>query len=257
MRLDTLPHWAKRGWILDPEICNSPGEIINTGGGPYYIGEEPEPGYNGHSHPLIVTRYLIGTKIGRPLNRNELVRFRTNNRKDFRYANLQLHSKTASAAELYHANGDPILGYSHCLCGCGLDLDIARQSKTPYAFIEGHRPKSKTDPKLEKDKKRNQGKAKRSHKKKPTLQKIREDLAKIGQPMLDMKDKKEMPVTPLLEDTVEMPKDIQPLRERIQDEALMEFRGLFEKMITNLTWDEFKPFLTMLLEIHTQKGRAS
>lgn len=233
MRSGTLEHWAARGWVLDPSILNSPGEVINTGGGPYYIGENKEAGYGGTDHPIIVTRYLMGTKLGRPLTRNELVRFRTENKKDFRLSNLILHSKNASAAELFKANGDPILGYSHCMCGCGSRLDLEKQKNEPYAYEFGHRPPSKNDPKSKR-------------RARPERKKVLFDtLAKVGQPLLDLKEKKVMPATiPIPEPETDEDRTEEPLK---------EFRALFEKMIRNLPWDEFKELLHLLLEIQTRK----
>lgn len=232
MKSSTLAHWNERGWLLDGSLISAPGEIVNTGGGPYYVSEEKEEGYLGHSRPLIVSRYLVGTILGRPLNRNELVRFRSSNKKDFRLPNLILHSKQASAADLYKVNRDPILGYSHCMCGCGTELDLQRQKEQPYAFYEGHRPKPK-------EKKPSRKPKRKSPEKK--IEEIREDLKKVGQPLLVVKKS----TTPCTDAVMKM---LEP-----QEDPMKEFRVLFEKMIHNLPWAEFKELLTLLLEIHTRK----
>lgn len=226
MNPNTVAIWASRGWHLEPTLIVAPGEIINTGGGPYYIGEEKETGYLGNAHPLIVSRYLVGTKLGRPLERNEIVRFRSGNKKDFRLSNLILHSKNASAAELYRVNGDPILGYSHCLCACGTPLDLERQKKEPHAYAEGHRPRSRDDaPKGTK---------------------------RARAPRRKVLQEKLMPTTPLRR---EQPMDM-PTPEPAQSiDTLKEFRVLFEKMIHSLPWDEFKELLHLLLEIQTRQEK--
>lgn len=219
MNPKTLEHWKQRGWDLDPSLLDAPGEIINTGNGPYYIGEAKEIGYTGHAHPLIASRYAMGTKLGRPLTRNELVRFKSANKKDLRLSNLILHSKQASAAELYKANGAPILGYSHCLCKCGTELDLDKQKEQPYAFAEGHSPREKEV-------------SKKKRARKPLQKVLQESLAKVGQPLLVIK--KEQPMS---------------------DDPMKEFRMLFEKMIHNLPWDEFKELLHLLLEIQTRQEK--
>lgn len=257
MNLTTLEHWEGRGWLLDQSLNDSPGEVINTGGGPYYIGEAKEVGYGGNAHPLIVTRYLMGMRLGRPLIRNELVRFRSDNKKDFRLSNLILHSKIASAEELYRANGDPILGYSHCMCGCGFKLDLAQQKEQPYAYVLGHRPKPK-------EPKRSRRKVKA--KKEEPINRIRNslrketikgeaELLKVGQPLLVIKEEEDfspMPVTPAPKSTTPCTDALKEMFEEKTD-PMKEFRVLFEKMIHNLAWDEFKELLHLLLEIQTRK----
>lgn len=216
MKPDTLEHWERRGWKLDPSILEAPGEVINTGGGPYYVGEEKEVGYSGGSQPLIVTRYCVGMKLGRPLTRNELVRYR-GDKKDFRLSNLVLHSKGASAADLYRVNGDPIPGYSHCLCGCGETLDLERQKTEPHAYVFGHSPKQKEV---------------KNHKRaRPEKEKVLvENLARVGQPLLVIEKER-----------------------AVAEDPMKEFRALFEKMIHNLPWEEFKELLQLLLEIQTRE----
>lgn len=242
MNPNVFKHWNERGWTLDVSLLDAPGEIINTGGGPYYVGEAKEAGYSGDAHPLIATRYCMGMRIGRPLHRNELVRFRSSNRRDFRLDNLVLHSKTASAAELYQANGDPILGYSHCLCGCGTELDLQRQKDQPYAFHDGHRPKVK-----EKAKSPRKPRRKTPEKK---LDEIRDDLKKIGQPFLVIKEEEVVPVTPS-DQLIPIPEPVTS-----DEDPMCEYRLLFEKMIRNLPWEEFKELLHLLLEIQTRRDRT-
>jgi len=227
MNPNTVAIWASRGWHLEPTLIVAPGEIINTGGRPYYFGEQKEIGYCGHAQPLIVSRYCIGTKLGRPLTRNEIVRFRSKDKKNLRLSNLVLHSKSASAAELYRVNSDPILGYSHCLCGCGTRLDLERQKQEPHAFAEGHRPRSRNDAPKE---------AKRA----------RAPRSKVLQEKL-------LPIAPLeREQLMDM-----PTPEAAQSiDTLKEFRVLFEKMIHNLSWNEFKELLHLLLEIHTRQEKS-
>ena len=48
MNPNTLEHWANRGWMLDATLFDAPGEVVNTGGGPYYVGEEKEVGLMTH-----------------------------------------------------------------------------------------------------------------------------------------------------------------------------------------------------------------
>ncbi len=225
MKEGTLSLWEKRGWLLDEVLLNGPGEIINVASKPHYIGEEKEKGYIGDSQQLIASRYAMGMKLGRPLNRSELLRFKGDNKQDLRLSNLILHSRQATSAELFKCNG-AVLGYSHCLCECGTELDIAKQKKHPHVYAEGHRPKSKNDP----------VNLKRAR---PSLQKVfHETMEKIS---LDS----------VFKTSIALPKE-QP----VSDDSLKEFRTLFEKMIHSLPWEEFKELLRLLLEIQTRgKGK--
>ena len=210
MNTKTLENWKERGYLLDEILLEGPGEVVNTGGNPYYIGEAKEAGYLGNAHPLIVSRYAMGTRLGRPLTRNELVRFRGSDKRDFRLSNLRFFSGTASSSELFRANLEPVLGYSHCLCGCLTELDLEKQTIKPYCYAPGHRPKSKGD----------QANPKRAR---PPRAKIL--IEKLTQ-------KEEMPNTPLSKGSIEMREEQKPV------DSLEEYRALFEKMIRNLSWEE-------------------
>lgn len=220
MKAGTLALWAKRGWLLDQILLNGPGEIINVASKPHYIGEEKEKGYIGNSQQLIASRYAMGMKLGRPLARSELLRFKGDNKQDLRLSNLILHSRQATSAELVKCNG-AVLGYSHCLCECGTELDIAKQKKHPHVYAEGHRPKSKKDPVNPK-------------KARPSLQKVFQERMK----------------------SISVASVAQPKEQPVSDDSLKEFRTLFEKMIHSLPWEEFKELLHLLLEIQTrEKGK--
>jgi hypothetical protein len=221
MKPGTFEYWAKLGWQLDPLIAHGLGEIVNTGNGPYYIGDQQELGYHGHGHPMVPSRFAMGMRIGRLLTSSEVLRFISEDKKDLRLSNVVFHSKQASAAELFKANGTPVLGYSHCLCGCGTELDLEIQVLHPYAYTPGHNPLSKKD-------KKNQ---KRSRPRKSILV---GSLAKVAQPLLYIPKEEPMP-------------DTDPLK---------EYRTLFEKMIHNLPWPQFKELLTLLLEIQTRKDSS-
>lgn len=233
MNPKTLEHWRARGWKLDEILLKGPGEVINTGGGPYYIGEAKEAGYLGNAHPLIVSRYAMGMRLGRPLTRNEIVKFRGLDKKDLRLSNLKFYSKNASPSELLRANLEPVLGYSHCLCECGTELDLEKQKIQPYAYITGHN-KSLGDHKV--------------------LKRARPPMAKV---LVEKLTKKEpMPTTPLEKFQGGYPLAI-PEPETVEppEEPLKEYRMLFEKMIHNLPWDEFKELLTLLLQIQTREKK--
>ena len=222
MRAGTITAWEKRGWMLDPTLLQGLGEINNTAGCPYYIGEDPELGYDGKARPIFPSRWAMGRKIGRPLLRSEILRFRGEDKKDLRLSNLILHSKQATSAELLKANGGPVLGYSHCLCECGTELDLARQKVRPYAFVEGHKPVKKDHGNL---------KRARKSKEKILVMKLNEDPIKkipAGYPLL-------------------------PKEQAVPEDSMKEFRTLFEKMIHSLPWVEFKELLHLLLEIQTRK----
>ncbi len=237
MNPQTIDDWKERGWLLEVSLLDAPGDIINTGGGPYYIGEAKETGYIGKSHPLIVSRYCMGMKIGRPLIRSEILKFRGDNKKDLQLSNLILHSKQATPSELLKANGVPVLGYSHCICGCGTELDLAKQKIQPYAFVEGHQPVRKEHGNL---KRARPGKSKVLAEKTMglSMRNIR-----AGYPS--------MPTTPLL-GTITIP---EPETEVIE-EPLKVYRVLFERMIHQLPWEEFKELVQLLLEIQTrEKGK--
>jgi len=131
-----LQTWVDRDFVLEESLLEAPGEIIQIAGNPYYIPHTKEGDLG--NKPMIVSRYCMAKRIGRPLQRHEILKFKTPNKKDFRLENFTLYSKTASASEMYAANG-MALGWSHCLCGCGGQLDIALQKTQPHAFLEGHR----------------------------------------------------------------------------------------------------------------------
>jgi hypothetical protein len=223
MKAGTIEAWEKRGWKLDPCLLNGLGEIINTGNGPYYIGEEAEVGYSGKSIPIMPSRYAMGMKIGRPLVKGEILRYRPDGggSMDLRLSNIILHSKQATSAELLKANGGPVLGYSHCLCECGTPLDLKKQKEQPYAYVDGHKPVKKPNGNLKKERK-------------PRESVLIESLAKVSQPLLYM-----------------------PKEQAVPEDSLKEFRALFEKMIHHLPWEEFKELLHLLLEIQTRQEKKT
>lgn len=223
MKPGTLEYWAEQGWQLDPLIAHGLGEITHAGSGPYYVGHERELGCDGHGKPMMPSRFAMGMRIGRQLHSSEILRFISDDKKDLRLSNVVFHSKKATSAELLKANGKPVLGYSHCLCGCGTELDLEIQVLQPYAYTAGHRPKSRNDP-------GNRNRARRP-KANVLIEKVKED--------------EPMPPTRLF------PKP----EAKVIDDPLKEYRALFERMIHNLPWEEFKQLLTQLLEIHAGKGK--
>lgn len=140
---------------------------------------------------------------------------------DFRKSNLIFHSKIASARELYEINGPPILGYSHCLCGCGEALDVEKQADQPHAFVVGHSPA---------DKRRT---------------------ATLNAAVNDIKNKKterrkkrsEKKIKEAEQEALTMPPTWDP------EEALKKYRPLFERMICDLPWDKFRRVLQVLLQM--------
>lgn len=92
--------------------------------------------------PEYMGRWTVIWAMKRALKQGERV-LQKKKTKDFRLANLLLRSAEASAAEKYHINGPPVPGYSHCLCGCGEALDLAKQKEHPHAFAMGHSPADK------------------------------------------------------------------------------------------------------------------
>ena len=159
----------------------------------------------------------MAKKVGRPLGRQELVRFKGENKQDFRLSNLVLFSKQASAKELYLANGMS-LGYSHCLCGCGQTLNIEIQKDSPHVYAPDHKPK--------KESLRNLKQAR-----KPKDKVIVENLARVGQPLL-----------------------VIPKEQSVPETSLKDFRGLFERMICDLPWNDFEKLLKLLLDV-SKKGK--
>ena len=221
MNPDTLEIWAKRNWQLDPIVIDGPGEIISTGNGrPYYLGVEPEVGYRGN-HALIASRYVLSMKLGRPLEHGEYLRIRGSDKKDLRLSNLELKSQAASAAELFRVNGDPILGYSHCLCECGTELDIAIQKIEPHAYAPGHKREKGIHRKL-------------TRVRKPLKSFFIENVANVSQPLLSL-----------------------PKEPPVPEGSLIQFRPLFEKLIHNLPWEEFKKLAYLMLEIETRQEKKS
>jgi hypothetical protein len=122
------------------------------------------------------------------------------------------------------------------MCGCGSRLDLEKQKNEPYAYEFGHRPAKEKEKKL---------KRARPSRKKVIL----ENLAKVGQPLLVMKEKEIiMPITPLPA-SIEYPET--------KEQPFTEYRPLFEKMIHHLPWDEFQELLQLLLEIQTRRDRSA
>jgi hypothetical protein len=226
MRQKTIDYWLERGYAFEPSLLQAPGELLSIANDPYYAGEENEVGYAGQGRPLIVSRYLMGTHLGRPLERSELVRFRGDNKKDFRLSNLVLHSKLCSAQELYRVNGDPIPGYSHCLCGCGTALDLVQQRITPHAYVEGHRPKTSKGAKAQRH----------------TTKQVRAQTRKAA-----------------IKGNPRQPESHQPEPHKAEPEdgsrdPTSAIRDLVGQMLNRLSWDEFQSVMQLVLEIYLRKG---
>lgn len=227
MKDGTVEYWHQRGFQLDESILSSPGRLLNTAGNPYYLSDQAEPWYVGHEIQTIASRYIVGKRLGRVLARNELVRFKTENKKDFLLSNFQLKSNTAPAFELYAINGPPIYGYSHCMCKCGTALDIERQKDHPYAFTEGHRPSDITRKRTQKAA-MDVPRRKKSRRKKAPHQE---------------KDTTPLPSTQELIDEI-----VTPIPD-VPSEEMESFRPLFENMISHLPWKQFKQILNLLMDL--------
>lgn len=186
------------------------------------------------------SRYLVGKKIGRTLDRSELVRFFNSNNRDFRYENLDLKSRQASARQKYELNGQPLLGYTHCLCKCGGALDVEMQKESPHSFLSGHSPADKRTESDRQPKKTGSITPKKVRKGKRTppkadqrkVQKAALPLQK-KQPEVHFKDQQSILVLP---DGSEM-------------YDLKRYRPIFEDYLLHLEWEEFVQVIDYAMKI--------
>jgi hypothetical protein len=86
---------------------------------------------------------FVELSINRKLSDKECIVYKDHYLKEHSLDNILLISDTATARELWAINRI-VLGYSHCLCGCGgilgdpdtIEFKLAR----PRAFLQGHNP---------------------------------------------------------------------------------------------------------------------
>lgn len=208
-----LQSWKDRGYQFEDGL-NLPAGKIKTNNRSLCFYSEKEP-----TKCQTMARWSMQIFLGRKLEDVEVVRFKTADHTDLRVSNLKLRSKLASAKELYSVNGPPILGYSHCLCGCGEALDVEKQCDQPHAYVIGHSPA---------DKRRS-----------ATL-----EAAVNGEEKKKRKrrEKKKPPVEPV-------PLSFTPTLEIDSEEALKPYRPLFERMICDLEWVKFRRVLQVLLQM--------
>jgi hypothetical protein len=183
------------------------------------------------------TQALIAWKLGRHLKAGEGIRFVDSNKKDLRFTNLKLRSPSATARELWETNGDPVPGFSHCLCGCGEALDIETQREHPHAYFPGHSPNDKI-----------REKAKAAALAVPGGPKVKKNLRTLG------RKRKPKPVDTLARDmglvadageaSILTPSTPGPMS---------KFRPLFEAMIRELPWSDFEQILEKLMEIKSRE----
>lgn len=227
---ESIVKFAAEGYQFPGLLSELPGRIISMAGTLFYICEYPITGYPLAEARTKLGRVLMGQIVGRALKTYESVKFKTPNHKDFRLANLRVTSRDMPAKQLYECNQEPVLGYSHCLCKCGQELDLEQQKQTPHSYIAGHSPadarrKETVDASLQVSPHK-----KTRRRKLPTKEQAR----KIGTDLSKLEPKESI----ITEQT-----------EQVLDLERERFRPVFMAAIAGLPWKEFEELLECLLKI--------
>ena len=241
--MSILNHWKGRGYQFEEGLNMPPGKIkVNNRTLCFYSDQEPTKGQS-------MIRWTMQIFLGRKLKDIEVVRFKTPDRTDLRLSNLKWISKQATAKELFSVNGPPILGYSHCMCGCGEALNVDKQGDQPHAFVVGHSPADKrrmTTIEAAVDKAE---KNVRKHRKK---KKPRVEDPSITEELHTQKNPWDPQHWSLTGQGEMMKRD--PVAGRVlamMSDPLYQYRPLFEKMISGLPWEKFKCVLNTLLQMES------
>jgi len=227
----SISRLEQKGLLFDREafITVDPGMSIRKMGVNVYLVAGREA--NGKVPNIAINRFMVAQRIGRPLQRSEMVRFKEANT-DFRSSNLVLKSRLATSHEMYLANG-MVLGYSHCLCGCGIALDLEAQKIRPHAFMFGHSPARKNLSEMEEPTENNDhGAAVRESTK---LASLAVDLGVIPEPVLST-----------------VPTEGELMEEEKPSSPVLAYRRVFEAVIASMPDEDFEKLLPVIQEIYNK-----
>ena len=192
------------------------GNIVKTRGGYLRIFFE-----NGRS--LQMQRYVMQTLLNRKLDESERVRFKTKDKRNYLPENLKLCSGVASAPELLEINKEPILGYTHCLCKCGGELDVSLQKEHPHAYLNGHSPSDKRRAKTQ--------------------------AAALGK---EIPTDRQLPELVLTESAPGEPAQIQEVFHPPET-----YREIFQAAIKAMSWEQFQLLIPTIESIYLQNSKES